>query len=191
MNDVIAGNGIGDVNGTEMGTGARFNTGKTPLHLVPLRVVARTLEPPYGDHMQDQRRKVRLALIALGEFQAKMGNDQASLAGVMGWTAQAAGLTMPQLFDSMARVLDFGRKKYAEWNWARGMPYSVVIGAMARHLLGSDAYSGMWDDPVGRDPESGELHAGHVACNVGFLLQYLDTYRKGDDRPGMLRDYDF
>lgn len=75
-----------------------------------------------------------------------------------------------------ALVFDYGRKKYAEWNWAKGMAWSIPLACAVRHLLailrGEE-----------NDPESGLPHRGHVACNLVMLAQYEATYHEGDDRP--------
>lgn len=70
-----------------------------------------------------------------------------------------------------------------DWNWAKGMSWQSVIACAARHLVGTPDNPGMLKDPKGIDPESGCLHAGHVGCNIMFLLQFMLTYREGDDRP--------
>jgi hypothetical protein len=79
-----------------------------------------------------------------------------------------------------AAVFDYGRKKYATWNWAKGMPWSVPMACAVRHCLailrGEE-----------NDPESGLPHRGHVACNLVMLAQYEHTYLEGDDRPSILR----
>ena len=76
-----------------------------------------------------------------------------------------------------ARVLEFGKEKYAAWNWTRGMKYSVVTGSILRHLWKIMMSSEAIDD------ESELPHWGHIACNVIFLVHYEDYYKAGDDRP--------
>lgn len=108
----------GDINSSERGSGARANSGKVALSLIPFHL----------------------------------------LAGV-------------------ARVLMGGRLKYAEYNWAKGLSYRTCMDCTLRHLtkwfwLGED-----------NDPESGEHHLDHAICNLLMLRHYVDTYKKGDDRP--------
>lgn len=172
---------IGDLNSNERGTGARFNAGKTPLELVPLYVMARQLNPT-----TDAQQHVRLALMSLGEFQARMGDDEVSLHRAWSYAMHAAYMSDAEMFAATARVLEYGAKKYDEWNWSKGIPWQSVIGCAARHLLGTPEHPGMWQDPLGIDHESGQPHVGHVGCNLAFLLQYLSTFREGDDRPKML-----
>lgn len=75
-----------------------------------------------------------------------------------------------------AEVLEYGTEKYAAWNWAKGMPWSVPYACMMRHL---DA----WYRGEEIDPESGKSHLGHAMCNLLMLTHYEDFYPEGDDRP--------
>ena len=85
-------------------------------------------------------------------------------------------LISPEFLLGLGRVLTHGSKKYSEWNWARGMFYSRVFGALLRHL---------WDWYRGEDldADSGEHHLDHAACCLMFLRQYTITHREFDDRP--------
>lgn len=109
--------GIGDINSTEMGTGARFNSGKPKLSLIPIVT----------------------------------------------------------LYDE-ARVWEYGEKKYAAWNWARGMKWSVPYECALRHLA-------RWQAGEENDGESGLPHLAHAMCNLRMLTLYSKTYKEGDDRP--------
>ncbi len=86
------------------------------------------------------------------------------------------------LLESTARVLGVGAKKYAPWNWAKGMKYSVVIGCIKRHLSAIERGEDI-------DPESGFRHAGHIMCNLLFLEHYMNmkdhggAWKELDDRP--------
>jgi len=108
---------IGDVNSTEKGSGARYNSGKADLSLIPLAT------------LQDE-----------------------------------------------ARVWEYGKKKYAAWNWAKGMPWSVPYACALRHLAA-------WQSGEDIDSESGLPHLAHVMCNLRMLTLYSKTYLEGDDRP--------
>lgn len=77
-----------------------------------------------------------------------------------------------------AKVLQFGEQKYEAWNWAKGIKYRRVFGAMMRH-------SWSWWKGEQLDPETGLHHLAHVMCCCMFLLHYelnRRTYRKFDDR---------
>ena len=73
-------------------------------------------------------------------------------------------------------VFEYGARKYAAWNWAKGMPWSVPLGCALRHIdadLSGELY----------DYESGETHMAHAISNVVMLDYFLNTYPEGDDRP--------
>ena len=75
--------------------------------------------------------------------------------------------------ESGLRVFAYGAKKYEQWNWAKGMRWSVPYECMLRHL---DA----WYRGEDLDPESGLTHLGHVMCNLVMLEIYAKTHRAGD-----------
>lgn len=78
--------------------------------------------------------------------------------------------------EEEARVWMYGKEKYAAWNWAKGMPWSVPFGSAMRHLAA-------WQKGEDIDPESGQSHLAHVMCNMRMLMLYAQTYKEGDDRP--------
>ncbi len=157
---------IGDITSTAIGTGARYNAGKPPLDLIPLRILA---DVERGKLPSSALMPAAvLALAALARFQE--GGGESDLLAALNY------LTDGDLSEC-AHVFDYGRKKYAEWNWAKGMPWSVPIGCAARHIiahLGGELL----------DAESGRKHlSGHAACNVVMLLHYVRAWREGDNRP--------
>lgn len=81
------------------------------------------------------------------------------------------------LLAGAARVFMAGIYKYAEWNWAKGMKWSIPMDCVLRHLtkwwwLGEDY-----------DPETGEHHLDYVICNLLMLKHYSEAFKEGDDRP--------
>lgn len=156
---------VGDVNSTERGSGARFNTGKPAMDLVPLKVLARHVLRSRPDST------VAKALLSLGHFQATRDISHLTFA------LEELG----DHWDDCARAFDYGRRKYADWNWAKGMNWSVPLACAVRHLRAVLAGEE-------RDKESGETHLGHVFCNIAMLLTFNETYIEGDDlpTPGML-----
>ena len=163
--DTAATNGIGDIHSTAKGSGARYNAGKIAIELIPLRIIAEHRvafggQTPYTD-----------ALLALAKFQE--GGDAGHL-------LDAIQLVGPAWKDCAA-VFDYGRRKYAEWNWAKGMSWNAAIACAARHLL-----FGMMEGEE-LDPESNLPHRGHFLCNIVMLLTFIRTYPEGDDRPKMLK----
>lgn len=80
-----------------------------------------------------------------------------------------------EFLDGIAKVLEFGARKYAPHNWRGGISISRLLGAAGRHfgalLRGQDL-----------DPESGLPHWAHLGCCIMFL-SWMITHRKDlDDR---------
>jgi hypothetical protein len=162
---------VGDVNSNAKGSGARFNAGKAPLDLIPLRFIAES----YKGRLTGDAEKARLALADLGEFQ-ETGKD-CHLYRALNALGPIVGV-----WRDCAKAFDYGRGKYAEWNWAKGMAWSIPLACAARHCLAI-----MEAEHEGNlDPESKCPHRGHIACNVVMLLQFLRTFPEGNDRPTML-----
>ena len=159
--------GVGDVNSDAKGSGARYNSGKTAYELLPLQLVLDWL----ADLGADSDHPAHELLHHMGRWQA--GEDDAlddALATVID-----PRLGLPA-FASAVRVFEYGRRKYAAWNWAKGMPWSVPLGCIVRHALA-------WIGGEVFDPESGEPHRGHILCNLIMLKLYAEMYPEGDDRP--------
>lgn len=85
-------------------------------------------------------------------------------------------LVPPVFTEAVASVLTFGAKKYGDHNWALGLKYDRVIGAILRHVSAIQRGEDV-------DPESGEWHAAHAACNLAFLIHFMENNRTDlDDR---------
>lgn len=158
---------VGDVNSTAKGSGARFNAGKPPMDLVPLRVVA---DYYYRANNTKSKRDAVAVLYQLALWQEE---------GLTGYLNDALSQFDSTIMKDCANVFDYGRKKYSDWNWAKGMAWSVPLACAARHLI-----SILDDEEI--DPESLLPHRGHVACNIVMLLTFQRTYKEGDDRPRCL-----
>ncbi len=85
-------------------------------------------------------------------------------------------LIAPEIQDALARVLDFGARKYAPRNWERGMAWSRPFSALMRHMWA-------WWGGEQRDPETGMSHLWHAACCLMFLVAYEQRKTGKDDRP--------
>jgi hypothetical protein len=68
--------------------------------------------------------------------------------------------------EEVARVLEFGAKKYARRNWEKGIKFSRVVGPLLRHVF-------KWLRGEDNDPETGLNHMAHAACNALFLVAYI------------------
>lgn len=153
--------GIGDINSTERGSGARFNTGKAPYSLVPIKFMAETYMRANPDNVYAK------ALFFLGCYQTTCDVNQLYAAvevlGMDGW-------------EECARVFEYGMNKYAAWNWSKGMSWSVPLECATRHLL-------KLIDGERLDFESKLSHRGHVFCNLCMLVTFSVTFKEGDDLP--------
>jgi hypothetical protein len=78
--------------------------------------------------------------------------------------------------EDEARVWEYGAKKYAPMNWAKGMPWSAPLASMMRHMAA-------WQQGQDLDPETGLPHLAHAMCNLRMLTLYSRTFKEGDDRP--------
>lgn len=81
----------------------------------------------------------------------------------------------------LGRVYTYGANtKYADWNWAKGIAYSRIYGAMMRHAI-----KWYWCC-ITNDEETKCHHLASVAW-CAFTLMHYDqdpkTYREFDDRP--------
>jgi hypothetical protein len=92
--------------------------------------------------------------------------------------------TKPERFDllpwdaleEVARVYDFGSKKYSDRNWELGYKWGLSYQALVRHIvrfwLGED-----------KDPESGYSHMAHATFHCLCLLAFFMRGCGTDDRP--------
>jgi hypothetical protein len=152
---------VGDVNSDEKGSGARYNAGKPPMNYIPLRQQLIVWEK-YNDVLSAQQKCV-LEALAMFEIYELGACDVVGL------------LTLEDLSDSTF-VWAYGAEKYAAFNWAKGMKWSIPLACISRHvqaILGGEI----------TDPESGCSHWCHVVCNILILEHYENFYQEGDDRP--------
>lgn len=81
--------------------------------------------------------------------------------------------------EQIAKVLQFGAKKYDSDNWrtGEGFDYTRVLNSAMRHMVA-------FQKGEDKDPESGLSHLAHLGCNVLFLLYYQEHSNryKNDDR---------
>lgn len=155
---------VGDINSTERGSGARLNDGKPPLELIPARAMLEYYSAQRASTTADRDRALD-CLERLARWQET---------GFAGHLAKALNALADPMVDA-ARVFDYGRKKYAAWNWAKGMAWSVPMACALRHLKAI-----LEGQP--NDLESFLPHEGHVACNIIMLQTFVRSYPEGDDR---------
>lgn len=73
-------------------------------------------------------------------------------------------LVPPEIIEQIARVREYGVKKYNDPESWRKVEPQRYWDAVLRHTLAA------WDDWQATDPESGLLHIAHIACNLAFLM---------------------
>ena len=158
---------VGDVNSTERGSGARYNDGKDPMEQIPVRywiqhwIDTHALDPIATPDELD-------ILLALQKFQER--DPETEVFKI--WTASGC----EQYIGEAMAVFQYGAQKYALYNWAKGMAWSIPIGCILRHMRAH-----LHNEDL--DPESGLPHIGHVACNIMMLDWFQRFYPEGDDRP--------
>lgn len=147
---------VGNVNSKERGSGARYNDGKPDLSLIPPTLLAHgSLE-----HLELQD--------ALNTFMFKGDISELRL-----WHA---GM-MEKYSADCANVFTYGANKYAAWNWAKGMFWSIPIACALRH---ADA---LWLREEENDAESTLPHIGHILCNTTMILWYHANFPEGNNLP--------
>lgn len=75
----------------------------------------------------------------------------------------------------VAEVYGLGADKYEDWNWRKGMDWSLPLAALERHLYqfkGGEDY----------DSENGQAHLASVVFHALTLLTYMDEQPDYDDR---------
>ena len=76
-------------------------------------------------------------------------------------------LVPTQIFYDIARVREYGDKKYGSTDNWKTVEAQRYVDAMFRHLLA------FVTDPDGRDDESGLPHLWHLECNAAFLSEMM------------------
>ncbi len=86
-----------------------------------------------------------------------------------------------EVLFSVARVFEYGARKYDDWNWSRGLRFSRLFNAAQRHLWA-------WFAGHEMDNESG-LHAiDHAICDL-MMLRWMIIHREDlDDRPDIYKE---
>ncbi len=161
----FAPNGIGNIESSEPGSAARYNAGKPMMSLVPLRFVADSMKSER--HHPAMRLPAYLcALYCAAEFQ-ESGDPRHIKDGIR---------ELIEFWPACAKVFEFGRKKCAPWNWAKGMAWSVPLDCIGRHALKIRQQELL-------DSESGQVHEAHILCNLVMLALYVETFPQGNDLP--------
>lgn len=180
---------VGDVNSDEMGTAARANGNKAAYDLMPLEQVAFLL------HNEDKLWAMSSTINhvnlfdQLGMFQRDACSAEDVLMACVAYHLSCLpgdehdDRDLLGALESVMNVWDYGRKKYAEWNWAKGAPWSVPLACLSRHIRRQ------LRDPDGVDKDSKECHTAHIVCNAQMLVHYAKYWNhRGSDFDGKIAD---
>lgn len=80
-----------------------------------------------------------------------------------------------ELVTLLARVREFGNKKYEKNNWKKGFKVSRSLAAALRHIF--QFLSGETNDP-----ESGISHLGHAIASLEHAIYDMQHRPENDDR---------
>jgi len=80
-----------------------------------------------------------------------------------------------ELMEQVARVREFGARKYSRGNWLKGFKYNRSIAAALRHIMA-------FKEGEDLDPESGLSHIAHSLCCLEHLLNDIKNHPENDDR---------
>lgn len=80
-----------------------------------------------------------------------------------------------ELVEAVARVREFGSKKYARDNWKRGFKITRSCAAALRHI-----FSFLSGETL--DPDSGLSHLAHAICSLEHALYDMKHHPANDDR---------
>lgn len=157
---------VGDITSNERGTGARFNDGKLDVLQIPVFI--------YSMILGSDSKPFPCLIDWISDFESRDGIDE----NILVQSFRCLGDPLEVLREAIG-VFCYGEKKYARYNWMKGMKWSVPLACIVRHDLAIRGGQEL-------DPESGLPHRGHIACNLIMLLYYINHYTEGDDRRGQV-----
>jgi len=162
---------IGDLLSEEMGSAARASSGKPDWSLMPLGQTAHIL------HKYKPSTNNRL-LRYLATFQESGTHEDALafLITAVSYVVEDTGCTRQEVLEDVIIIWEFGKRKYAAFNWMKGMRWSAVVASATRHILALIRGEKM-------DEESEMHHGLHVICNAMMLVHYTEHYQEGNDLP--------
>ena len=75
----------------------------------------------------------------------------------------------------IGQAFEYGAKKYADWNYKKGLSATRLSSALLRHVFA-------WLGGEDKDPESGLLHLYHAGACVCMLIDAVERIPAMDDR---------
>lgn len=153
---------------------------------VTIKMVAETSGIPVQYYHPDQMHGDRLQdVVVLNEKIGGLGKPgragevrvvNLATGGEKGRKPARFELIPPRALEQVAVVYGVGADKYEDRNWERGVDWSLMFGAMMRHMW-------LWWAGETDDVESGLNHLAHAAFHVLGLMQLTETHPGLDDRP--------
>lgn len=144
---------VGDPNSEERGSGARANANKPQLDLIPLYQYSLAYGFVAEDYETDRMLKILHTLSKWQQGRITLEN------------ALRENRIHAMDLSAAHGALEYGKGKYAAWNWAKGMAWSIPVGCMLRHLR-----SQLTGEPY--DVESGQTHYSHFMANLVMLIHF-------------------
>lgn len=152
------------------------DTGKPQLSLLPASFFHNL---PAPDSLPEDYRNVAYDLRTSLEYLANYSAEASDTSSFV-WLINALTAVMDTYDTSyaaatdLARVMEFGAKKYSRNNWRLGFNDSRLLDAAMRHLT-------QWfDNPI--DDESGFDHRAHAMFEISALLDQVNARRAGKTR---------
>jgi hypothetical protein len=84
-------------------------------------------------------------------------------------------LIPPEALFEIGRVLQAGKEKYGEANWAKGIEISRLLGAALRHIT-------QFNSGEDLDEETQTLHIANAATNLMFAIWMMKNRPDLDNR---------
>jgi len=159
---------IGDLDSEERGSGARMNADKLAVEQIPVRCWHMIFAAQLWK--KDSSAAYEHTLLDLVDQLAYFQEGKTSGAQLV------RGVPMQWVHDAIEVFSYYSTHKYKQWNWLKGMAWSVPLASAIRHAKAVFAGEVV-------DPESGFAHTGHFVCNLIMLAIFYDTYREGNDFP--------
>lgn len=152
------------------------DAGKPPLSLLPASFFHNL---PVPDALDKEYRSAAYNLRTSLEYLANYSAEPSDTSSFV-WLINALTAVMDTYDTSyaaatdLARVMEFGAKKYSRNNWRLGFNDSRLLDAAMRHLT-------QWfDNPT--DDESGFDHRAHAMFEISALLDQVNARRAGKTR---------
>lgn len=166
---------VGDITSQDRGTGARFNDEKPKFEYLTCRAI---LDAHGIDNLETAERAgdgflAAYVLMRLAGFEET--HSDRYLRDALSTICKIDESTL----HDIAAVFHYGAQKYAPWNWAKGMPWSVPLACIKRHCSSLLRVV----DNSHLDSESGLRHLAHAGCNIVMLLHYTRYHQELNDLP--------